>query len=159
MLKLSNNIKMIITDFDGIITDNNVYVHEDGTTTRKLNYKDIMGFSILKKKGYKISIISGESNSAIDFVNKKFNIDEVHTNIRNKFDVLIKIIEKYNLKEDEYLYIGDDVNDIASLKFSKFKITVPNAVQSVKNIENIQVTNNRGGDGAFREVVDCLVTL
>ena len=66
MIKLPESIKWIITDFDGIVTDNCVYIHDDGTMSRKLNFKDVMGFSILRKSGYNIAIISGEKNLAID---------------------------------------------------------------------------------------------
>lgn len=156
MLSLPNTIKMVITDFDGIVTDNCVYIDSKGEMTRKLNFKDVMAFSILKKKGYKIAIISGEENSAIKVLDEKFNLDEVYENIRIKIDVLKSIIDKYNLKSDEYLYIGDDINDVEALEFAQYKITVPDAVKRVKDIPNIQQTTQRGGDGAFREVVDCL---
>lgn len=157
MLNLPNTIKMVITDFDGIITDNCVYIDSKGEMTRKLNFKDVMAFSILKKKGYKIAIISGEGNSAIKVLDEKFNLDEVYENIRIKIDVLKSIIDKYNLKSDEYLYIGDDINDVEALEFAQYKITVPDAVKRVKDIPNILQTTQRGGDGAFREVVDCLI--
>ncbi|MBE7711949.1 MAG: hypothetical protein E7Z92_07430 [Cyanobacteria bacterium SIG31] len=157
MIKLPNSIKMVITDFDGIVTDNCVYISSSGEMTRKLNFKDIMAFSILRKNGYKIGIISGEANSAIDVIKEKFNIEEVHQGIRNKLEVLNQIIDKYKLKDDEYIYIGDDVNDFDSLAQTKFAITVPNAVNKVKQISGIQVTEKYGGDGAFREVVDALI--
>ena len=157
MIKLPKTIKMVITDFDGIITDNCVYISSNKDMTRKLNYKDIMAFSLLKKNGYKIGIISGEANSAIEVIKEKFDIEEVHQGIRNKLEVLNKIIEKYGLNEDEYLYIGDDVNDYDSLLQAKYAITVPNAVDKVRMVESIQVTEHCGGDGAFREVVDALI--
>lgn len=155
-IKLPNSIKMVITDFDGVVTDNCVYVNEDFTMSRKLNFKDVMGFSILKKNGFKIAIISGEKNSAIEILSKKFNIEEIHQNIRIKIDVLKSIIEKYQLKQDEYVYIGDDVNDLECLNYAKYKISVPHAVEKVKSVKDIQITNNEAGNGAFREVVDCL---
>lgn len=156
-LKLPHTIKMVITDFDGVVTDNCVYINEDFTTTRKLNFKDIMGFSILKKNNYEIAIISGEANSAIQLLAEKFDIKEIHQKIRIKIDVLKQIIEKYNLSPEEFLYIGDDINDVECLKFAKYKITVPHAVTKVKEIKDIQITENDAGNGAFREVVDCLV--
>lgn len=156
-LNIPQTVKMVITDFDGIVTDNCVYIDSNGGMTRKLNFKDIMAFSILKKQGYKIGIISGESNSAIDTLNDKFNLDEIHTNIRKKLDVLKSIIEKYNLKPNEYIYIGDDINDVEALEFAEIKITVPDAVEKVKNINGIQITSASGGNGAFREVTDCLI--
>ena len=81
----------------------------------------------------------------------------MHQGIRNKLEVLNQIIDKYKLKDDEYIYIGDDVNDFDSLAQTKFAITVPNAVNKVKQISGIQVTEKYGGDGAFREVVDALI--
>ena len=157
MLKLPETIKMVITDFDGVVTDNCVYINDDFSMSRKLNFKDVMAFSILKKNGYKIGIISGEKNSAIEILAKKFEVEEVHQNIRVKIDVLKGIIEKYNLDENEFVYIGDDVNDIECLNFAKYKITVPHAVDKVKAVAGIQVTQSVAGNGAFREVADCLV--
>lgn len=156
-IKLPKSIKMIITDFDGIVTDNCVYINEDFTMSRKLNFKDVMGFSLLKKNGYNIAIISGEKNSAIETMSKKFQISEIHQGIRTKIDVLKTIVEKYNLSQEEYAYLGDDVNDLDCLNFAKYKITVPHAVDKVKSVKDIQITSNQAGNGAFREVVDCLV--
>lgn len=156
-IKLPKSIKMIITDFDGIVTDNCVYINEDFTMSRKLNFKDVMGFSLLKKNGYNIAIISGEKNSAIETMSKKFQISEIHQGIRIKIDVLKTIVDKYNLSQEEYVYLGDDVNDLDCLNFAKYKITVPHAVDKVKSVKAIQITSNQAGNGAFREVVDCLV--
>lgn len=155
-LKLPQTIKMVITDFDGIVTDNCVYIGDDGKMSRKLNFKDVMAFSILKKKNLMIGIISGEKNAAIDILTKKFGIEEVHQNIRIKIDVLKSIIEKYNLSQEEYVFIGDDINDIACLEYARYKITVPHAVKKVKDVDGIQITDSFAGDGAFREVADCL---
>ena len=157
MIKLPNTIKLIITDFDGICTDNCVYIDAQGNMSRKVNFKDIMGFSLLKKNGYNVAIISGEKNSAIEKIRTTFNIEDVYQDIRIKIDVLKSIIDKYNLSQEEYVYIGDDVNDYESLCFAKYKITVPDAIKKIKELEGIQVTKTRGGDGAFREVVDALI--
>jgi 3-deoxy-manno-octulosonate-8-phosphatase len=155
-LKLPETIKMVITDFDGVVTDNCVYICADGQMSRKLNFKDVMAFSILKKNNFMIGIISGEKNSAIEILAKKFNIEEVHQDIRIKINVLKGIIEKYNLSQEEYVFIGDDINDIECLEYAKYKITVPHSVNKVKEIEGIQITQSTAGDGAFREVADCL---
>ena len=72
-------------------------------------------------------------------------------------EILETIISKYGLSDEEFLYIGDDVNDLNSLKRAKYAITVPNAVVKVRELEGVQITSVNGGDGAFREVVDCLL--
>lgn len=155
---LPDSIKFVITDFDGIVTDNCVYIDSKGEMTRKLNFKDVMAFSILRKNGYRMGIISGEKNSAIEIISDKFNLEEVHQGIRIKIDVLKSIIERYNLKEDEFVYIGDDINDYDSLCYAKYAVTVPNAVDKIKNIKGIQITTAKGGEGAFREVVDAVLS-
>ena len=155
-LKLPDTIKMVITDFDGVVTDNCVFIGDDYSMSRRLNFKDVMGFSILKKKDYKIGIKKKKKNAAIELLARKFLIDEVHQDIRLKINVLQSIIEKYGFTQNEYVYIGDDVNDFDCLNYAKYKITVPHAPEKLKKIKGIQITQNDGGSGAFREVADCL---
>jgi len=157
-LKIPKTIKYVITDFDGILTDNTVYINEDLTMSRQLNFKDIMAISMLKKSGIQLAIISGEKNSAIELIASKFCLEEVHQDIRIKIDILKSIVERNNLNHDEFLFIGDDINDIECLNFCSTKITVPGAVPAVKNVKDIQITIERGGNGAFREVIDCLLS-
>ena len=76
-IKLPKTIRMVVTDFDGVITDNCVYINEDFSMSRKLNFKDIMGFFLLKRNGIDISIISGEKNSAIETMAQKFHFKEI----------------------------------------------------------------------------------
>ncbi len=157
MLNLPKSIKWVITDFDGVVTDNFVYINDDYSMTRRVNFQDIIGFNNLYKNGIQVAIISGEENPAIDLISNKFQLKEVHTKIHNKIDVLKEIIKKYSLKSDEYIYIGDDINDIECLKYAKYKLTVPHAVDRVKALDGIQVTEKDSGYGAFREVADCLL--
>ena len=77
--------------------------------------------------------------------------------IMDGVEIFEPYLEKYNLSEEEYIYIGDDVNDLESLSKTKYAFTVPNAVEKVRLIKNIQVTTNVGGSGAFREIVDSLL--
>lgn len=156
-LKIPKTVKMIISDFDGIMTDNCIYVDEDLKISRKINFKDIMGVSILKKAGFELVFISGEKNPLIDLLSERFSLIETHQNIRVKIDVLKEIVKRHGLKPEEFLYIGDDINDIDCLNFSSIKITVPNSTAAVKKVEGVQITTEFGGSGAFREVVDCLL--
>ncbi len=157
-LYLPRSIKMVITDFDGVMTDGCVYISDSGAMTRKLHFQDVMGMSLLKKAGFKLGIISGEGNEAIEMLAKKFQIEEVHQSIRVKIDVLKGILERHNLTQEEYVYIGDDVNDLACLEYAKYKVTLPHAPMRVKAVEGIQITEHTCGNGAFREVADCLTT-
>lgn len=158
MIKLPKDIEYIITDFDGIMNDNFIYIPNNSDNyTMRLSFRDIMAVSMAIKNGYKVGIISGEHSSAIDYVKNKFNLEEVHTNIRKKIDVMNDIIKRHKLNPEKIVYIGDDVNDIETLGFVGYPITVNNAIKQVKEIPNIQITEKNGGDGAFREIIDALV--
>ena len=156
-LKIPKTIKMVISDFDGIMTDGSIYIDENLSISRKVHFKDIMAVSLLKKSEIQLAFISGEKNSIMDLLSERFDIKEIHQDIRIKIDVLKSIMERYNLNPEEILYMGDDINDIDCLNYASIKITVPNATHRVKKVEGIQITKEAGGSGAFREVVDCLL--
>ncbi len=158
-LRLSKNIKLIASDFDGVFTDGSLYLDEDLKQVKKINFSDVMGVSRLLKAGYKFAIISGETSNILNYFRNKFNIEEIHGGIRQKGIVLGEIMKKYSLSSNEVLYIGDDVNDLAAFECVEYKIAPKNANPILKLREDIQITQNSGGHGAFREVVDELLNL
>ena len=153
-LKLSPKIKLIVSDFDGIFTDNSVFILNETTKIKKVSYKDLMGVSIATKNGLKVAIISGEKSPEIDYIAERFGLEDIHQGIRIKLPVLEEIRAKYGYTDDEIVYIGDDVNDIECLNSLKYAVTVNEANYKVKEIPHIQITREHAGDGAFREVVD-----
>ena len=158
-LNLSSDIKIVVSDFDGIFTDNSVYILNKDTKLKKLSFKDLMGVSIAVKNGIKVAIISGEKSPEIDYIAEKFSLKDIHQGIREKLPVLEKIKQKYSLKDDEILYIGDDINDIACLNSVKYAITVEEANHKVKQVPHIQITTANAGNGAFREIIDNIMEL
>jgi YrbI family 3-deoxy-D-manno-octulosonate 8-phosphate phosphatase len=159
MLKLSSSIKFIATDFDGVFTDCLVYIDENMVQQKKMSFKDIMGVSLALKNDFKIAVISGETSNILNYFKEKFSMDEIHKGVRDKGSVLKRLMEKYNLDSNEVLYIGDDINDIGAFDCVDYKIAPKNANDVVKRMQNMQITQNYGGDGAFREVIDCLLAV
>lgn len=153
-LDLSGSIKIIISDFDGIFTDNSILISEEGQTFKKLSYKDIMGVSIAKKNGLKVAIVSGDISPSIDFLAKRFGLEDIHQGVREKLPIVKSILEKYNISQDEAVYLGDDVNDIESLKFAGYSVIPEQANYKLKDIPGVQVSCCSAGDGLFRDVVD-----
>lgn len=158
-LDLSSKIKMIVSDFDGIFTDNSFFVLDENTKIKKISYKDLMGISVAVKNGIKIAIISGENSKEIDYAAKVFNLEDIHQNIRIKLPVLESIKAKYSLSDEEIVYVGDDINDIECLKSVKYAISVKQANYKVKELPHVQYTQADAGDGAFREIIDNIMEL
>lgn len=158
-LDLSPDIKLIVSDFDGIFTDNSVYILNEEIKLKKLSFKDLMGVSVAVKNNIKLAIVSGEKSKEIDYIAEKFSLEDIHQGIRHKYPVLNDLKKKYSLSDDEILYVGDDINDIDCLNSVKFAVTVNQANYKVKMLPHIQITEAPAGDGAFREIVDNIITL
>ena len=160
MLNLSNDIKMIVSDFDGVFTDGSVYISENNDVQKRLNFKDIMGVHLLITNGINFGIISGEASNILNYFKNNFHLEDIYGGVRQKGPVLDDILKKYNLSEDEVLYIGDDINDIPAMNLVKYRIAPKNVNPIViKKVDNLQITNAFGGDGAIREIADTLLEL
>ena len=153
---LPKDIKLVVSDFDGIFTDGKLEIFSDGKTSKKIDYKDIMGIAIILKKDINFAIISGEKSAAIDIIQEKFPKVDTFQNERNKINILKSLIEKYGITPDNVIYMGDDINDIKCLEYVKYSVTVPEAHSEVKKLNNIHITKSSCGNGAFREVADSI---
>lgn len=158
LLQLNKDIKLIATDFDGVLTDGYVFFSSvSDEEIKRISFKDIMGISLAVKNNYKVAIISGEKNKIIDKLAAKFALEDVHQGIKDKLSALKSIAEKYNLSQDEICFIGDDINDIESLEWAGTAVTVPEANYKVNKVPNILITTANAGNGVFREVIDSLL--
>lgn len=160
MLKLSKDIKMVVSDFDGVFTDGSIYISEKNEVQKKLNFKDIMGVYLLITYGIEFAIISGEASNILNYFKDNFNIKEIHGGIRQKGIVLADIMKRHNLTSSQVLYIGDDINDIPAMSLVDYRIAPLNYNPVLPyKVENLQITQNMGGDGAIREIADILIDL
>lgn len=155
--KLLKNIKLVVSDFDGIFTDGKINVYSDGKTSKTLDYKDIMAVALILKKGIRFAILSGETSSAIEMLKRNFPSIDIFQNERHKLNVLLSLLERYNINAQDVVYLGDDINDIDCLNIVGHPVTVPNSHDSVKTINNITITKHTGGNGALREITDLLL--
>ena len=151
------SIKLFVSDFDGVFTDEKLTVYSDGSTSKTLDYKDIMAIANLLKANIRVAVISGETSKAIDILKQKFPTVEIFQNIRNKLEILQSLLDKYNLQPENVIYIGDDINDIKCLEYAAVSFTVNNAHKSVKELKDINITHCNGGEGAIREIADLLI--
>jgi len=149
-------IKLLITDCDGVLTDGGMYYSESGDELKKFNTKDGMGISILKEQGIIVAIITGEDVELVKKRARKMNVDEVHCGVKNKLEVYLKLIEKYDLNEQQVAYIGDDINDAEVMRRVGVPISVNDGMNQVKEIARY-VTKKNGGEGAVREVCELIL--
>jgi N-acylneuraminate cytidylyltransferase len=151
------NVKCIITDCDGVLTDGGMYYSENGDELKKFNTKDGMGLRLAQENGIKVGIITGEDSKLVKRRAEKLNLDFVYLGIKNKLDILDAICKEYSFKYDDIVYIGDDLNDLEVIKKVGHSFAVNDASPILKSHAK-NITKLNGGAGAVREVCDLILS-
>lgn len=147
------NIKLFITDIDGVWTDGGMYYDETGNEFKKFNTADSAGVLFLHLLNIPVAIITGEDTEIVRRRAEKLKIDYLFMGVKNKIDVATKLCEKLKISISEVAYIGDDINDINLLKASGLSAVPENAPDYIKELVH-WIIPVKGGDGAFRAFVE-----
>ena len=151
-----NGIKVFLTDCDGCLTDGGMYYSEKGDELKKFNTKDGMAFSLLRKAGFKIGVVTGEKADLNRRRFAKLKVDFYCPDCRDKLSAVSDICSQLGLSLDNVLYIGDDLNDLELLKAVGYSCCPANAQPEVKAVVDY-IATRKGGDGVIREVSDILM--
>lgn len=155
------NIKMLIMDVDGTLTDGKIYMGENGEVCKVFNIKD--GYAIhnlLIPTGIIPVVITGRSSKIVENRCIELGISEIYQGISDKGKILIEVAEKWHIPINKIAYIGDDLNDLNCMQIIKKRggyIGCPSdAVDTVKKIADF-VSHVNGGNGAVREFIEWLL--
>ena len=150
--EIIGRIRLVAFDFDGVFTDNMVYVFEDGREAVRCFRSDGIGLHKLKKLRIETVIISTEANPVVSARARKLKIRCIQ-DCQDKRAVLENIAREKNITLSEVAFVGNDVNDLPCLECVALPIVVQDAHQDVVSTASYQ-TKNPGGHGAVREVCD-----
>jgi len=148
-------IKLLVLDFDGVITNDKVYVDENGKETVCCSRSDSFGIEMIKKVGIDVLVLSKEKNRVVQARCKKLAIKSIQ-GLNNKLIALKREIEKRRLTKQNVCYVGNDVSDLECMKLAGLCCTVKDAHPRVKKVTRF-ITNKKGGNGAIREICDKLI--
>ncbi len=158
ILSAFKDIKVFVFDIDGVLTDGKLLITEEGNWLRQMNIKDGYALSAAVKKGFKIWIISGAKNEAIKRRLTTLGINEIHTEVSSKKELLQSIARKEYAKLNEILYMGDDIPDIAVMKICGLPCAPFDAVEEVKEVSTY-ISSFKGGEGCVRDVIEKVMKL
>lgn len=154
LLKKFSEVQLLIFDFDGVMTDNNVLVSENGIEFVTCSRGDGMGIKRLASTGIKICVISTEINPVVTKRCEKLNIP-CKQNIENKDKAVLDTCSEYNISSEKTLFLGNDINDIPAFKSVGLPIAVADSYKEVIPFIIYQ-TKKKGGKGAVREICDLI---
>ncbi|CAB1078411.1 3-deoxy-D-manno-octulosonate 8-phosphate phosphatase (EC [Olavius algarvensis Delta 1 endosymbiont] len=150
--EIIGRIRLVAFDFDGVFTDNMVYVFQDGTEAVRCFRSDGIGLHKLKKLGIETVIISTEANPVVSARARKLKMRCIQ-DCQDKRAVLEEIADEKNITLAEVAFVGNDINDLACLECVGLPIVVQDAYPEVRDTALYQ-TKRPGGQGAVREVCD-----
>jgi YrbI family 3-deoxy-D-manno-octulosonate 8-phosphate phosphatase len=150
-LKKQELPKIIFTDFDGCLTDDRVWLNQDGEEFVAANRKDGLAINRLKALGVRVVITSTEINKVVTARATKLGIDALQ-GLTDKVEAIENYMSKNNLNWKDSWYIGNDVNDLEAIRKAKFSICPSDAVKAVKNEVDLKLKTN-GGYGVLSELV------
>lgn len=154
---LPKNVKLLALDFDGVITDNRVWVDENGHEMIAANRSDSLIMTKIKEKGIQVVIISSETNSVVSARAKKMRVEVIQgVGINDKASVLADHLAQKGVDPSTVVFIGNDINDISCFEFVGWAVAVADAMPPVLNAAD-HITKNNGGHGAVREICDLLL--
>jgi len=145
-------IKAFIFDVDGVLSRQFVSLSEDGELIRTSCAKDGYAIMYCIKKGYVVAIISGGGAPGIAERYTKLGIKDIYLKQENKLEALTELMEKYNLKKEEILYMGDDIPDYTCMQQIGVPVCPKDACEEIKAISDY-ISDADGGNGCVRDVM------
>src|ERR1700748_1917840 len=150
-------IKLLLTDVDGVLTDNGVYYGESGEVMKRFSIRDGMGVERLRKLcGIDTGIVTGEMSPSVARRAEKLQITHLYLGVKDKLGRLNEIMATHGLSWEEIAFIGDDVNDLEVLQRVGLSACPAEALPQVAAIVNYRCLL-AGGHGAFREFAEKII--
>jgi 3-deoxy-D-manno-octulosonate 8-phosphate phosphatase (KDO 8-P phosphatase) len=153
----ARQLRLVLTDCDGVLTDGGVYYSERGEELKRFNIRDGMGVERLRKlAGIETGIVTGEFSGSVSRRAEKLGIAECHLGAKDKAAVVRGILERLNLHSGEVAYLGDDVNDLPAFGVVGLTACPADALDEVAAAAQV-VLRRAGGQGAFREFAELVL--
>ena len=150
-------VKMVVTDFDGVITDGRVWVNGDGVETVAASRADSMRIRQMRAAGIEVMILSSEVDNVVSARARKMGIEAIHgMGLDGKGEVLKQILAEKNMDPSEVAYLGNDFNDLPCFEVAGWAVAVADAYPEVLRAADYVLKTN-GGFGALRELCDLIL--
>ena len=153
-----NKIKAFAFDVDGVFTDGQVYLMQEGKFVRAMNIKDGYAVQHCVKMGYPVAIISGGNSEEVRSRFKNLGVTDIYLKSSDKIEDYEDFKMKYGFEDHEILFMGDDIPDIPILKKVGAATCPADAAMEIKQISEY-ISDTNGGQGCVRDVIEQVLRL
>lgn len=144
LMEKMRNIRLLILDVDGVMTDGKIIIDDLGNEAKHFHVRDGHGIKMLMKCGIEVVLLTGRRSAVVEHRANDLGIDEVHQGAHNKLGVFEAILQEKSLRYENIAFIGDDIVDIPVLKRVGFSVAVADAAEYVKKCVDF-ITKKGGG--------------
>lgn len=155
-MQRAKQIRLVIFDVDGVLTDGGLTIGDDGQEYKTFNTQDGLGMKLLKNSGVQMAIITGRTSKVVTQRAESTGVAHFYQGVDDKLAAYNALISKLNLTPEQTAFMGDDVVDMPPMLRCGLSIAVPAAPESVKSRAHY-VTQKEGGRGAVREVCELIM--
>ncbi len=152
----ARNLKLMVFDVDGVMTDGTLYYSERGEELKAFNIRDGLGIKLLRQYGVEVALITARSSRAVELRAANLGIAHLYQGAEDKRGAYAALLARLALAAGQSGYMGDDLLDLALITRCGFAATVPAAPEAVKSRAHY-VTRAHGGHGAVREVCEFIL--
>jgi 3-deoxy-D-manno-octulosonate 8-phosphate phosphatase (KDO 8-P phosphatase) len=156
LFKSAQQIKCLICDLDGVLTDGLLYIDNHFNELKTFHIRDGVGLKLLMAVGIDVAVITGSNSAVVDHRMQQLGIIHYYKNQLDKQETYKQLKETLNLQDEHVAYIGDDIPDAPIMQQVGLSVAVSNAVYQIKEIAMWQTTLP-GGRGAVRELCDLIL--
>lgn len=145
-------LKYLVLDVDGTMTDGGIYYDEHGNELKKFNTRDAAGIFAALTAGIEVLVVTGRECKATEKRMKELGVKQLYQNVKDKTSFLQNFMLEHKVGKQELGYIGDDLNDLKPMLLAGFVACPLDGCDEIKEIANY-VSSVKGGDGVIRDVV------
>lgn len=146
-------IKAIVFDVDGVLSRSTILMNEEGDPIRTLNIKDGYAIQLAVKLGLHIAIISGGRNENVRKRYSYLGVEDIYLNCSMKIKTWEEFLSKHHLKDEEIIYVGDDIPDYEIMQRAGCPCCPKDACMEIKQIA-AYISNINGGEGVARDIIE-----
>jgi len=150
------NIRMLVLDVDGVLTDGKLYFDHAGNELKAFNTRDGMGMKALQRAGIDVAVITGRKSGAVEHRMAQLGIQHVYQGREDKLEAFLELLEVTGLDAGQVCFAGDDWIDLPVLLRAGLAVSVADAEDHVKQQAH-WITRRNGGDGAVREICNLIL--
>ena len=150
------NIRLLVLDVDGVLTDGSLILGTDGQEYKLFSSKDGAAIKWWLRSGRQMAWLSGRESSAVLRRAEELGVRYVYQRVLDKLPVYNKLLDELDIPKDRTAYVGDDLVDLPIMACCGFAVAVADAMEEVRAVADL-VTQRPGGRGAVAEVIRFLL--